>query len=300
MIKTILTAVIFIFMVSAFASDNSSFNKEITALYNFAPHTLSRKEVEEKSKLLDMFWKKITNNPDKYKHLLRNELSINNHVPYFFYDASKLLLTISNEKEDKILALKAIQKTDLKSIQNTDYLLTVTRLSIEGFDTSDAAFHILSAPDFKAFIVQHALTLGQDYSLVSMLMPINQDLYINKALIRIKNETDDIALSSLLKLLWYSDTPEAVKAIASISTDNKYSAGIIKLAKNLANESNLKKSVPEEKLNKLYKSLEVNTDVTYDELKTIRRKRFNRVSDEALIELEQITILMKRKRVLKI
>ena len=35
-----------------------------------------------------------------------------------------------------------------------------------GFDTREAAFRVLAFPDFKAFIPQHALTLGQNYSLI--------------------------------------------------------------------------------------------------------------------------------------
>lgn len=258
-------------MASAHGASDNSFKNEVTALYNFAPHTLSEKEIEGKSKLLDGFWKKVTNSPNKYKKLLRVELSGNNHSPYFYYDGSKLLLSISNKKEDKILALKGIQKSELKDIQSTDYLLTVTKLGLEGFDTADSAFHILSNPDFKAFIVQHALTLGQDYSLICMLMLINQNLYIDKALTRIKNETDATAMESLLKLLWYADTPEAIKAITSISTDTKHSAKIIELAKKLANESGQKERVPEEELNNFYKALGISDATTYNELKELEK-----------------------------
>lgn len=36
---------------------------------------------------------------------------------------------------------------------------------------------------------------------------------------------------------------------------------------------------------------------SYAEIEEIRRKRFNRISDEALIELDQITYLLKKARV---
>ncbi len=300
--KFIISANLILFYNIAFSAlENSDnlFNNEVTSLYSFSPHTLSQKEIEKKSKLLDIFWKKISNDPNKYKQLLRNELKLNSHSPYFFYDGSKLLLSISNEKEDKILVLKAFQKSDLKDIQNTDYLLTVSKLGIEGFNTTDVAFHILSTPNFKAFIGQHALIVGQDYSFISMLMPINQDFYVDKALKRIKIEQDVTAQRSLLKLLWYSDTPEAIKFLATVSSNTKYNKKIRAFAEKLADESELKETVAKEKLNKLHKALGLNANSTYSQLKALRKKRFNRISDESLTELDQLTFLMKRQRLLE-
>jgi len=41
----------------------------------------------------------------------------------------------------------------------------------------------------------------------------------------------------------------------------------------------------------------ISEDMSYEEIENERRKRFNRISDEALIELDQITYLMKKVRV---
>jgi len=38
-------------------------------------------------------------------------------------------------------------------------------------DTTAAAFQILEQPDFKVFIPQHLLMLGQNYILIYMLLP---------------------------------------------------------------------------------------------------------------------------------
>jgi len=298
MTKFIMVSILLFFTSNVISSSNNEFSEEIDSLYNFAPHKLSKGEIEQKSGLLDVFWKKVRKNPARYKPLLRNELNTNNHTPFFFYDASMLLLSISDNKKDKLLVLRSIQKTDLDDIKNTDYLLTVFRLSVEGFDTSDAALHVLESPDFKAFIVQHSLTLGQDYSFISMLMPVNESKYINKAIKRITTETNEVAIKSLIKLFWYADTPEALKAIANIANNNKYSTRLRKLSNDILSEDMLKQDIAKEKLEKLYDELQIDEDRSYSDLKELRKKRFNRVSDEALIELDQITFLMKRKRIL--
>ena len=51
----------------------------------------------------------------------------------------------------------------------------------------------------------------------------------------------------------------------------------------------------------MYKELDppVPSDSDFTQLKAIRRQRLNRLSDEALIELDQLTILMRLKQAQK-
>lgn len=160
----LLSLPIAILLVTGICSANETVTNQITAVYAFSPHKLSAEEQKDISLELDAFWDKVESSQDLYLPALREALSRDNHSPFFYYDASKLLLHLSNSNEDKQIALNAFTKTDLRGVNSTDYLRTVTSLSIEGFDTASAALHILTLPDFKAFIPQHSLTLGQNYS----------------------------------------------------------------------------------------------------------------------------------------
>ncbi|MGZ3579771.1 MAG: DUF4124 domain-containing protein, partial [Syntrophales bacterium] len=152
----------------------NNFHAEIVKTYRFQPHTLSQKEIEAKSNDLDQFWNKVKDRKEHYLPLLRAELQAPSNPSFFYYDCSKLLLSLSENVGDRKIALKAIPKADLLDVQHDDYLRTVHMLARDELDTSDAALRILDYPQFKAFIPQHALTLGQNFSLVYMLIPTKE------------------------------------------------------------------------------------------------------------------------------
>jgi len=271
---------------------------EIKELYAFSPHNLSTEEQQTRTVALDTFWDKVESNKNEYLPILRRELSRENHSPFFYYDGSKLLLHLSNSMSDKQIAVNAIPKTDLKDVNNTDYLKTITYLSIEGFDTSTAALHILSLPSFKAYIPIHSLTLGQNYSLISMLMPLDKTLYIDKVLGFSETETNDVNLKSLILVLWYADTIRSLMQIETMAKSSKYSQQVQQTASELARyDESFSSDVPVEKIDNLRRELEISENLSYEEIGEIRRKRFNRISDEALIELDQLTYFLKKARV---
>src|SRR6185436_9913543 len=86
-------------------------------------------------------------------------------------------------------------------------------------DTTAAALHILDEPGFQAFIPQHALTLGQDYSLVIMLLPLDEARWLQPALDRLQTEKDEKACKALLKLIWYAANDAADAVIQQVAQD---------------------------------------------------------------------------------
>ena len=60
-------------------------------------------------------------------------------------------------------------------------------------DTTAAAFQILEQPDFKVFIPQHLLMLGQNYILIYMLLPTSQESWLQPAVNRLPTESDETA-----------------------------------------------------------------------------------------------------------
>jgi hypothetical protein len=264
------------------SADTVAFHSKVVSLYSFEPHLLTSKQIEGKSAVLDTFWAEVKADPKRYLPLLRNELRDTTNSAYFLYDGSKLLLAISKERDDQALALKGIPRADLRSVQHTDYLLTVHWFARNGFDTTKAALRILDYPNFKAFIVQHVLTLGQDYSLIYMLFPMQDSKYVGPLVDRLKVEDKLVSQKSILLALWYSMTPEGKAAIARFIADTSRSQEARDYAKELSERK--------------VQATGAVASSTVESLKEERRKVMFRVSDEALYEFDSLTAKILAKQ----
>jgi hypothetical protein len=268
-------------------SSADDLHAEIQKVYNFQPHTLSKAEIAQKSTLLDQFWTKAKSQRDVYVPGLRRELADLNNPPFFLFDGSELLRSLSDDPADRKIILSAVAHTDLRDVQLKAYFLLVHSMAAQGEDTTAAAFHIFTEPDFQVFIPQHYLTLGQNYCLIYMLLPTNQDFWLQPAIERLHVENDVTAQKSLLLLLWYVQTSASDKAISEFSTD----AGKPEASKAYANELiQRKKSVGP------IKNVEA-LALSEASLREARQERMKAVSDEALDDLDTYTaeIIAKRK-----
>jgi hypothetical protein len=260
------------------------FHAEIVKTYGFQPHTLSQKEIEAKSNDLDQFWNKVKDRKEQYVPLLRAELQAPSNPSFFYYDCSKLLLTLSENINDRKIALKAIPKVDLLDVQHDDYLRTIHMLARNELDTSDAGLRILDYPQFKAIIPQHALTLGQDLSLIYMLIPTKEEYYLQKLIKRLSEEKNIASQKSIIQMLWYTVTKQGDQAIQQFSEDSSKPNESRMWAKELLGRKS--------KLG-LTSKLTVSS---YSSLKQKRKEVMSRISDETLIEFDQLTAKMLVKR----
>ena len=160
-------------------------------------------------------------------------------------------------------------------------------MAAQGDDTVAAAFHILTAPKFQVFIPEHSLTLAQNYCLVYMLLPTNEDFWIQPAIDYLLAESDVTAQKSLLLVLWYAQTPASDKAIVNFSADaskpqasRDYAIELVRRNK----EGSAKMGATAAKTSE-------------ESLRQARRERMKAVSDEALYDLDSYTtkIIAKRK-----
>jgi hypothetical protein len=260
---------------------------EIQSVYNFQPHTLNHDQIMQKSALLDQFWTKAKSQREVYVPGLRRELADFTNPPFFLFDGSKLLMSLSKDAEDRKIILTAITHSDLRDLQLKDYFLLVQYMATEGDDTAAAAFHILAVPKFQVFIPEHSLTLAQDYCLVYMLLPTNEDFWIQPAIDHLRAENDVTAQKSLLLVLWYAQTPASDKAIVNFSADaskpqasRDYAIELVRRNK----EGGAKMGATAAKTSE-------------ESLRKARRERMKAVSDEALYDLDSYTakIIAKRK-----
>jgi len=260
---------------------------EIQSIYNFQPHTLNAAQITQKSALLDQFWTKAKSQRDAYTAGLRRELADFSNPPFFFFDGSKLLMSLSDDPADRKIILSAVTHADLRDLQFRDYFLLVQSMAVQGEDTTGAAFHILAQTKFQVFIPLHSLTLAQDYCLIYMLLPTDQNFWIQPAIERLHSENDVTAQKSLLLVLWYAQTADADKVIEEFSTNPGKPEASKAYAMELVHREG---SVP----------LKVRAAVlttSEESLRQARRERLKAVSDEALYDLDSYTakIIAKRK-----
>jgi hypothetical protein len=119
-----------------------------------------------------------------------------------------------------------------------------------------------------------------------MLLPTNQDFWLQRAIERLRGEKDVTAQKSLLLVLWYAQTPESDKTIADFSTGTErpsasiaYANGLIQREASVARKASGKASHASE-----------------EALRKARRERLKAVSDEALYDLDEYTIKIIAKR----
>ena len=250
------------------------FHARVVALYGFHPYTLTKAQVGAKSVELDAFWSQAKANPSGVLPLLRGELANPSAPDFFSYDGSKLLLSLSTDRADRELALASLPRVDLRDIDDTDYLKTVQWFASKGFDTRAAAFRILADPDFKAFIPEHVLTLGQDYALIYMLFPMAQSIFQQDLVHRLESEPDPRNQKSLALAVWYLATPDGATALKSFGARPGLDPSTADYVRELlARSSGLSVSFS-----------------SADTLRVERMRMMQRpISDEALIEFDSLT-----------
>jgi hypothetical protein len=92
----------------------ANIHQQVQQTYNFQPPTLSSAEINQKSGVLDQFWAKAKSEPNVYVPALRQELSDFRNSPFFLYDGSMLLLSLSDTATYRKLSLAAIARSDLR------------------------------------------------------------------------------------------------------------------------------------------------------------------------------------------
>jgi hypothetical protein len=172
----------------------------------------------------------------------------------------------------------------LRDVQSKDYFLQVHRMATLNENTTAAAFRILEQAHFSVFILEHVLTLGQNYALIYLLLPADQEYWLQPAIDRLKTEHDPTAQKSLLLLLWYAQTDATDRAISAFAGDASKASAPRTYAQDLAGRKDGSKQRTEA------------SDSTEAELRQKRRERLKTVSNEALTDLDDYTLMLMAKR----
>ncbi len=254
-------------------------HREIQEIYNFEPHKLSKESQEPKVKLMDAFWEKVTKEKNKYLQELRVELKDKNNPTFFLYDGGHLLISLSNSKDDYQIALDAMTRVNLKNIDPSDYVKTMNFFAQNELNTTEGALKIISDDAFVAYIPQHALSLDKGLSL-RFLLPIDNNLYLKQTINKLATLKDLETIKYVLNFLFYTCTCEADSLISKYANDKDQEKGVRKYAGDLVKMNAVTRNANMEKYSALVKK---------------RKEILQRISDEALDELNDVSKKLKEQ-----
>ena len=256
----------------------------VVATYSFQPHNLDPRASKAKSKELEAFWADVKSLGPLGLEKLRQELQRPDQPVFFSYDGAKLLLSLSNAPEDRALALEAINRADLRDVQKEDYFFTVHALAVDGLDTATAAMKILDEENYQVLLPRNnVLTLGQDFCLLYLLMPTDEQFYLDKLERRLFQEKNPIALKSILLVLGYTVTPEGDIAIRRFAEDRAQPESARAYARRIMDATRSMAQASPKGISSI------------ESLKAERRRLLARISDEALIELASLQAKLRAK-----
>lgn len=271
---------------------------DIRSTYDFEPSAMAFAEQARLAPALSKLWDRYDGNPGAYQEALRAELRAGGNREQLYCDGGMLLLAKSRAPQDQELGIASLHKCSLAEIQHTPYFYTLHRLATQGVDTFNLQRRILSKPQYSAFIVQHALTLGQDYAFLYPFLVQQESSYVPRLIALLADESDAVAQKSIVRALWYAATPEAESAVIAAAGSNRLSALAKADARALVKGLGVVRAWKEGDavLKRVRETLEVNAATTEAELRSKRRARMRAVSDEALYDLDAYTALLYRMR----
>jgi hypothetical protein len=218
--KGMLLVIVLLFPIAAISAEETiavQFGKMIDEIYNSQPSTWAKEVRQAKIKEMDKFWDLVKSNPNQYLDLLRKELLDPGNNPLFFIDGAMLLLEISSEKPDMLLAVDAMSRTNLGDLDHTTYLHQVHDLACKNIDVFPAVENMLNTPAFKVYLAMHALRLGQDYSVLFCTLNMDDDLYVDRFAQRLKTETDPVTIKTIVLSLAYTVSARGQQAISDFA-----------------------------------------------------------------------------------
>lgn len=267
-------------LITCFANAQS-FHERVKATYNFTPSELSDTERQKKSDILDSLWSYVKGDTEAHLPELRKELKTSDDNNFFYFDGSQLLLSLTNIPGDLEIAYKAVKKCDIASIQGGPYVEMLHLFAAHGYNTTDEALKIIDAKNFSAYFPMHVMTLEKNLSLMFSLTALDNKIYLDKILDKLKKITDTADIKQVIDFLSYVCDCRADSAIKACVNNMSLPASLRIYAKEDMVPDTVKTENNAEKFKKLLEERKKNL--------TTRG-----VSDEALDDIVQETAEMKK------
>jgi hypothetical protein len=197
------------------------FEKELNSVYDYLPADVDQSVCKAKSKEMDRFWELVESDLDAYLPLLRDALRDKKSNSFFCFDGAGLLAKHAKDAADWQLAADATTRCRLKDVSDEGYFYCCHHLAKNGADVTAAALKMLEDPDFKLYLVQHAMWLKQADSVLLCLAQMSEDRWVPTLVKRLPAEKDATACGTISQCLGYASTPESDAALQAFATDAK-------------------------------------------------------------------------------
>lgn len=318
--KACIAIIALLLPVSGVSAEDAAgqFKKMIAETYTIRPTKASDEQRKAKAAEMDRVWSMVESDRGTYLPLLRKELQAQDNDRLFYFDGSMLLLKNSTTKDDMEIAASAIARSSLEDIDSYEYFRAVHALACSNIDVYAAVGNMLDTPDFKMFVPDHSLTLGQDYSVLYCLLCMEDGIYLDSLIRRLKVEKKTDTVKTIIQAIAYTVSDKGQKAIRDYAEScrnlelKKYAETytVLESKKKLPQKEVKSKRIYFQKflddfVNRNYESKEYDfkeyagnayylvKKEDYAKIKALRKAQSQRVSDEALAEIDFLTMLLQ-------
>jgi len=268
------------------SNDELTFKQEIDMTYNFHPHKMSRNEQQSKRASLDSFFNRVKSDTTKYLPLLRKELLTGDHLPYFFYDGSCLLLDQSKSHNDTSIVVEGLSRCYVDDPGTRNYVSLLMMLAEKGVNVTKAAVNILHDSIKGFYLPNHAFDFHQGYCITYTLLYVDPALYVD-TLISIFNKTKNTNTQrSIVTTLWFTYSCKGDDFLRSLKDNKNIDHEIVSYAQRMINGYRLSDSN-----RKIFEKMGIDSV----SIEKMRRDAISRFSDEAIWDLDLGTRVMREK-----
>lgn len=233
----------------------SAFHQRVMRDYAIPPRELIPVAAEPVHRAWEALWNDVRADRERLLPELRRELAHPGVPPFFRYDGSRLLLSLSDAPSDRDIAAGAIALCDPGDVVGTEYVETVATLGRKGADVSGAALRVLDIPHFHAFSPPDPVAFNVGESLIYMLFSMPEERWVAKAAAKYQSVKSDDGRQALVLALHHSTTPEGDAVVRGVIVDNATSSQMRAFAASLVDRERRSNAAAPEHVATVWRSL---------------------------------------------
>lgn len=209
--------VLFVFAAGSISAQASceDFNKLLDKTYNFKPSKLTSEQIDAKSNELDVVWNQVKTNRNLIPCLLE-ATKVRKDDKFFRFNASNLLISISDTEDGRKFLLEAYGEVDLADINLRFWIPYIVTYGVQGLDTSAAGDNWMRFPDPKYYLPQHGTRAVNKSAGAVIIYGSMDEKFATPALAKIANDKVHPGREMAVDLLMQQVTSESIKALIEL------------------------------------------------------------------------------------
>lgn len=197
--------VLFLYSVFCFTNNYAqSIEQKIEDLYAFKITDLDEKQLEEKYKELDSFWKFLNTDTTNYLPQIREELTEKGHSSYFYFDMCSYL-EMQGYNSDKNTIARALGNIKWADIGSWELVDKMHNFALNGIDVTNLVMQVLQFNKYRLTNQETGEEFNQGKLLAYLLLPLKKEVYLDKLMIEFPTGIQE-AKRSIVTLLWLTNS----------------------------------------------------------------------------------------------